>query len=64
MTFTLQIQLGNEAMSDATQLAAALRRVAEKIDSFSELDIFIVRPRGIITDLNGNSVGSYEMVGH
>ena len=53
--FKLTIELGNDAMSSTSDLAAALVRVSEQI-----LDGYM---RGYILDNNGNTVGEYMMHG-
>lgn len=63
MTFTLSIELGNEAMLTYNDLALALRAVAanlgidgdDKIEDADDWD-----RRGVIRDLNGNRVGQWE----
>lgn len=56
-TFTLTIRLGNEAMQDASDVAAALRKLADKLDGNS----FDTMTGGKIMDLNGNCVGKWEV---
>lgn len=53
-TFTLTIELGNEAMSGPDALAEALRQVADDIELRKEY------PRNI-SDCNGNTVGSWTV---
>ena len=57
MTFTLTIELGNDAMQNASDVARALRKLAGKIDlrEFDKID------GGKIMDVNGNSVGEWEV---
>jgi sulfur carrier protein ThiS len=52
--FQLQIKIGNEAMQTASDVADALRMVAERLDErgFDE--------PGIVRDINGNLVGAWE----
>lgn len=50
--FVLKIELGNEAMQDGTDVAGALRKIAEKLETGRE--------GGTILDENGNPVGQYE----
>lgn len=50
--FELQIELGNDAMQSGPDVAAALRQVADRIETDLEA-------RGSIKDANGNTVGSY-----
>ena len=51
--FTLQIELGNEAMQTPEDIADALRKAASKLEAGYGT--------GNIMDLNGNSVGSYAI---
>jgi hypothetical protein len=53
--FQLQIKLGNEAMQTASDVADALRRVAERLDERG-----FDAPTGIVRDINGNLVGAWE----
>lgn len=53
-TFTLTLNLGNEAMQSEQAIAAILREVADKVDQLN-LD-----ERGTIYDNNGNSCGGWE----
>lgn len=50
--FNLHIELGNDAMQSGLDVAGALRKVADKIEHDLEAS-------GVITDANGNTVGSY-----
>lgn len=64
MRFTLQIELGNEAMMTIYDVACALRKTADKLDGLpadalpKELDPF--DRSGNIRDENGNTVGSWK----
>ena len=49
--FTLDIDLGNDAMQTADDVAEALRRVAKRLEADRDLS------SGLIRDLNGNTVG-------
>lgn len=51
--FNLKITLGNDAMQTADDVAAALRTVIEKLEAG--------RTSGRIMDLNGNSVGDWDL---
>jgi hypothetical protein len=55
--FTLIIELGNDAMQDGRNVADALRKLAGRIEDndFRRVD------GGGIMDLNGNSVGKWEV---
>lgn len=55
-TFTLRIDLGNEAMSDNLDVAAALRVVADGLVGES---MGGDNGEGIVRDVNGNRVGSF-----
>jgi hypothetical protein len=52
--FTLEIELGNEAMRYALDVARALQEIAKRIEDGASLD-------GKIHDENGNTVGAYEL---
>lgn len=56
-TFTLTIDLGNEAMSDNLDVAAALRVVADGLVGES---MGGDNGEGIVRDVNGNRVGSFS----
>jgi hypothetical protein len=60
--FILKINLGNEAVSNPYHIQDALKRTAKKIyDADLSLDDMITGPINI-HDLNGNVVGSFEVV--
>lgn len=51
MRFTLNINIGNAAMTDPYDIAQALRRTAERVEhGYTE---------GPISDVNGNTVGEF-----
>lgn len=54
VVFTLEIQLGNDAMQTNEDVAEALRSIAEKLE-------FEEKESGAIMDENGNSVGRFEV---
>ena len=56
MKFELEIELGNEAMLNAEDVAATLAQVAHEL-KFSRVSSGI---NGNIRDINGNTVGSWE----
>lgn len=58
MTFTLTIELGNDAMQDGGDVAAAMRGIARRIEDNGLLNRV---DGGRVMDLNGNSVGSWEV---
>jgi hypothetical protein len=63
MKFKLEIELGNDAMQYANDVAGALENVARSLRShdlttFDELDPF--DRKGTIRDENGNKVGKWE----
>ena len=60
MVFNLSIELGNEAMDCAEDVADALRRCALRLTE-RDMEDKDVRP---IKDLNGNIVGSYGFQGN
>jgi hypothetical protein len=51
MAFVVEIETGNEAMSQPLDLAVALRGVADAVESGWE--------EGQIRDANGNAIGRY-----
>lgn len=67
MVFSLRIELGNEAMQTGADIAGALHELAGRVATFAE-DTNYDRGRGWpgtagpIRDVNGNTVGSWEVV--
>ncbi len=60
--FKLSITLGNDTMQTGPDLAAALMIVASKLDGQVELKSDVLPDtRGIIRDLDGNTVGLFEV---
>ncbi len=59
MTFTLKITLGNDAMQTTGQIAKALRTVADKIGP--KWRVTPLPEEHKIMDLNGNTVGFWEV---
>lgn len=57
MTFTVTIDLGNDAMRTTYDIQAALQGVIRDID---EAD-FSAPDRGRIGDINGNTVGTWRV---
>lgn len=57
--FTLTIELGNDAMQAGPDVAAALRAVADRIES--DLLAASDEGRGTIRDANGNTVGRWAI---
>ena len=62
MKFTLEIQLGNDAMQNGADVAELLRKVAARIesnpfDSYNDDGEF----GGVLKDRNGNTVGKWEV---
>lgn len=51
--FALNIQLGNDTMRTAEDIAIALRKAADALDSGE------FAGHGYVHDLNGNNVGEY-----
>jgi hypothetical protein len=58
MTFTLKIELGNDAMQTGDDVNLALKSIFNRT---SECDVLSKGNEGSIRDLNGNSVGSWEV---
>jgi hypothetical protein len=61
MTFTLTIELGNEAMQTGTDLARALREVAVRLERRPERFTEGLEDAGRIQDENGNTVGGWHV---
>ncbi len=53
--FKLTIEMGNDAMRDADDLAAALHQVASGLRGLGTLQL-----EGDVRDANGNTVGNYQ----
>lgn len=59
MKFTLEIKLGNEAMTDTLDISEALKRVVAELESY-HVGIDPIEPAlGVIRDYNGNRVGEW-----
>lgn len=59
MRFKLIIELGNDAMQTADELAEALRNAATRIETqYNELSS---GQYGGVKDVNGNNVGEWEV---
>ncbi len=58
MRLAINLRLGNDAMSSQADAAAALRRLADRLEA---LDCFESLPLNIKDD-NGNSVGECHLV--
>jgi hypothetical protein len=65
MTFTLKIELGNDAMQTYDDIAAALRKVAARLNSGGNTvideDADLAITGGRIKDVNGNTVGEWSL---
>jgi len=59
MKFSLEIELGNDAMSTPDDVAYLLGVVAEQLDA---VDAFGPGDEGRTRDVNGNTVGRWEVV--
>ncbi len=59
MTFTLTIELGNDAMQTRADIEGVLRELGQNIAYMSDLPES--GDDGKIMDLNGNTVGSWEV---
>jgi hypothetical protein len=57
-TFSLKIELGNDAMQTGYDVGTALRDCAKRLD----FDGLTVGTWGPIRDVNGNEVGGFEVV--
>lgn len=58
MKFTLEIELGNDAMQNGRDVALALKRLGAKLVDHRFDD---GTDHGKIMDLNGNSVGTWDI---
>ena len=58
-TFTLTIELGNDAMQTGTDVGAALRALAWRMDSVG--DTSPEGRSGLVRDDNGNKVGAWAV---
>jgi hypothetical protein len=59
MKFTLEIELGNEAMQGSSDVARALRATADRIQGHGH---FAGENSAPVRDDNGNTVGSWAVV--
>jgi hypothetical protein len=60
-TFTLTIELGNAAMTDALDIAEALKAVVESLESNHVGCDPIETATETIRDFNGNTVGQWSV---
>jgi len=60
MKFTLEIELGNDAMTTPDDVAYLLGVVAEQLDA---VDAFRAGDEGRTRDVNGNTVGRWQVLG-
>lgn len=58
-TFKLTIRLGNDAMCSSEDVAAALRKLADKLGHWGRFDGLIIG--SVIMDDNGNKVGNWSV---
>lgn len=61
MILRLRIDLGNDAMQTGTDVAAALRKIAARIDDEIDGEDMPVTLSQTILDLNGNRVGQWNV---
>ncbi len=61
MKFTLEIELGNEAMQTRNDVEWALRKLGQEVKYLSEIPED--GDEGPIRDENGNTVGKWEVKG-
>lgn len=59
-TFWLSIELGNEAMRTPSDVARALRKLSDKLDTMTEDMIYSDEDCQILDD-NGNVVGEFDL---
>ena len=58
MTFTLKIELGNDAMQSSGDVAQSLAKVAQTLRAVGSFEDFAEES---IRDTNGNTVGSWKV---
>jgi hypothetical protein len=64
MKFMVSINLGNDAMQDGFDIAAALRKIADQIQSYNTEDLDASASDSAnmrIRDFNGNTVGFWKI---
>jgi len=61
--FVLKIKLGDDAMEDQHDVAAALRGVADRLSKLVSTKFGPYGLEGKIMDRNGNTVGGWEVKG-
>jgi hypothetical protein len=61
--FVLSINLENAAMQDQHDVAGALRRVADRLSKLASTNFGPYGLSGKIADVNGNTVGGWEVKG-
>lgn len=59
MRFVIDITLGNDAMQDGPDVARALRKIADVVESCTPYVVKAEGP-GTIRDENGNKVGTWR----
>lgn len=60
-TFTLTINLGNDAMQDMRDISHAVHELARRLDEFGGVDALPNSAGGPIRDINGNKVGRWKL---
>ena len=60
MTFTLKIEMGNDAMQFSSDLANAVHKVANHLENINTEDLATVG-QAFIRDINGNTVGYWRV---
>jgi len=61
MRLKLVIKLGNDAMQTGSDLAKALRQVADTLECSDLVDPNDDLIGGVIKDLNGNTIGNWDI---
>lgn len=64
MEFHLKIELGNDAMQTADDIRAAVKDVAKYLKEWRSGELPEVGDNAPIRDVNGNTVGKWEIVKH
>lgn len=62
MKFTLEIELGNDAMQTQGDVRGALAKVSRRLDYYGTAEsVLTVGQYDVICDENGNTVGKWEV---
>ena len=59
-SFTVELELGNEAMESANDIATALRAIADQVEQHNSQVLRPMHSRSVM-DSNGNTIGSWNI---